>query len=83
MIQNTLSYKFNLTGYHFKEKLFSWDHFLIPSIDNAFGDIDVVFQDNYASCHRAKCVRDFLVDEQIAIMDWPLNNPNLNSIKNM
>lgn len=59
------------------------DHFLIPSIDNAFGDEDVVFQDDNASCHRAKCVRDFLADRQIATMDWPANSPDLNPIENM
>lgn len=59
------------------------DHFLIPSIDNAFGDEDIVFQDDNASCHRAKCVRDFLADRQIATMDWPANSPDLNPIENM
>ena len=38
------------------------DHILIPSIDNAFGDKDVVFKHDNASCHRAKHVRDCLVD---------------------
>ena len=38
------------------------DRFLIPSIGNAFVDEDVVFQDDSASCHRAKRVRDYLAD---------------------
>ena len=33
------------------------DHFLIPSIDNAFEEKDVAFQDDNDSCHRAKSVR--------------------------
>ena len=59
------------------------DHFLIPSIDNAFGDEDAVFQNDNVSCHREKCVRNFLVDRQIATMDWPANSPILNPIENM
>ena len=59
------------------------DHFLIPSIDNAFGDEDVVFQDDNVSCHRAKYVRDFLADRQITTMDWSANSPDLFPIENM
>ena len=59
------------------------DHFLIPSTDNAFGDEDFVFKDDNTSCHRAKCVRDFLANRQIATMNWPANSPDLNPIENM
>ena len=38
------------------------DRILIPSIDNAFGDENVVFQDDNASCHRAKRVKDCRAD---------------------
>ena len=30
------------------------DNFLIPSIENWFGDDEVIFPDDNASCHRAK-----------------------------
>ena len=59
------------------------DHFLIPTIDNAYGDEDVMFQDDKAFWHRVKCVRDFLAYNQIATMDWLANSPNLNPIENM
>ena len=59
------------------------DHFLIPSIDNAVKYEDVVFQDDNTSCHREKCVRDFLADRQIVTMNWPANSPYLSPIENM
>ena len=55
------------------------DHFLIPSIDYAFGDKDA---DN-VSCHRAKCVRDFFADRQIATIYWTANSPDLILIESM
>ena len=59
------------------------DHFLIPSIDSAFGDEDILFLDDNEFCHREKCVRDFLADRRIPFMDWPANIPDLNPIENM
>ncbi len=32
------------------------DTFLIPSIEKKFGDNGVIFQDDNASCHRAKSI---------------------------
>uniref|UniRef100_A0A3B5QEL9 Transposase Tc1-like domain-containing protein n=1 Tax=Xiphophorus maculatus TaxID=8083 RepID=A0A3B5QEL9_XIPMA len=33
------------------------DSFLIPSIEQMFGDDEIIFQDDNASCHRAKTVK--------------------------
>ena len=46
--------------------------FLIPSIENRFGD-EVIFQDDDASCHRAKNVKAFLLERYINSMTWPAN----------
>uniref|UniRef100_A0A672T8Q8 Tc1-like transposase DDE domain-containing protein n=1 Tax=Sinocyclocheilus grahami TaxID=75366 RepID=A0A672T8Q8_SINGR len=57
------------------------DTFLIPSIEKTFGDNDVIFQDDNASCHRAKSVEAFLQERDINSMTWPANNPDLNPIE--
>uniref|UniRef100_A0A8C5I7Z6 Tc1-like transposase DDE domain-containing protein n=1 Tax=Gouania willdenowi TaxID=441366 RepID=A0A8C5I7Z6_GOUWI len=41
------------------------DTFLIPSIERMFGDDDIVYQDDNASCHRAKTVKTFLEERRI------------------
>lgn len=55
------------------------DSFLIPSIENMF----VIFQDDNASCHRAKTVKAFLGERLIQSMSWPANSPDLNPIENL
>ena len=35
------------------------DNFLIPSIENWFGDNEVIFQEDNTSCHRAKEIKAF------------------------
>ncbi len=53
----------------------------IPSIEKKFGD-DAIFQDDNASCHRAKSVKAFLQERHINSMTWPANSPDLNPIEN-
>ena len=36
------------------------NNFLIPLIENWFGDDEIIFQDDYASCHTAKEIKAFL-----------------------
>jgi DDE superfamily endonuclease len=59
------------------------DTFLIPSIERMFGDDDIIFQDDNASCHRAKTVKTFLEERHIRSMSWPANSPYLNPIENL
>ena len=56
---------------------------LITSIENRFGDDDVIFQDGNASCHRAKSVKAFLQEKRISSMTWPGNSPDVNPIENL
>ena len=42
----------------------------IPLIENWFGD-KVIFQDDNASCHRAKRIKVFLQERHIKINDMP------------
>uniref|UniRef100_A0AAR2K6C9 Transposase Tc1-like domain-containing protein n=1 Tax=Pygocentrus nattereri TaxID=42514 RepID=A0AAR2K6C9_PYGNA len=57
------------------------DSFLIPSIEQMFGDDEIIFQDDNASCHRAKTVKAFLGERHIQSMSWPANSPDLNPIE--
>uniref|UniRef100_A0A3B1IEA9 Tc1-like transposase DDE domain-containing protein n=1 Tax=Astyanax mexicanus TaxID=7994 RepID=A0A3B1IEA9_ASTMX len=59
------------------------DSFLIPSIEQMFGDNEIIFQDDNASCHRAKTVKAFLGERHIQSMSWPANSPVLNPIENL
>lgn len=59
------------------------DTFLLPSMEEKFGDDEVIFQDDNASCHSAKSVKAFLQERQINSMTWPANSPDLNPIENV
>ena len=43
----------------------------------------LLFQQDNATCHKAKEVLDFLKQHHIPIMQWPAQSPNLNSIENL
>ena len=59
------------------------DTFLIPSIERMFGNDEIIFQDDNASCHRAKTVKTFLEERHIRSMSWPANSPDVNPIENL
>lgn len=63
------------------------EHYLIPSIEEAFGDSsDFIFQDDNASCHRSKKVKNFFNrngNSPIKTMNCPANSPDLNPIENV
>ena len=54
------------------------DNFLTPSIEDLFGDYEVIFQNDNATCHRAKGIKDFLWERFIKSMTWPVDSQNLN-----
>ena len=41
------------------------------------------FMHNGAPCHRLKLVSAFLPENQVKVLDWPGNSPNLNPIQNL
>ena len=59
------------------------DNFLLTLIENWFGDHEVIFQDDYTSCHRTKGIKFFLRERHIESMARPANSLNLNPIENL
>lgn len=54
---------------------------VLPKIN--FGtDIDLFMHDN-APCHTARLVKDFLVQENVSVLPWPAQSPDLNPIENL
>ena len=42
-----------------------------------------IFMQDDAPCHRSKGAKTFLAENQIKVLDWPGNSPDLNPIKNL
>jgi arsenate reductase-like glutaredoxin family protein len=43
----------------------------------------MVFQQDGASCHTCRQARDFFTEQEINMLDWPANSPDLNPIENI
>ena len=57
---------------------------LIPQLKDWFPDgNNFIFQQDSAPCHTAKSVKKFLSDNNIPLLDWPGNSPDLNPIENL
>lgn len=42
-----------------------------------------IFMQDNAPCHKAKKVISYLKEEEIRVMDWPAQSPDLNPIENV
>ena len=55
---------------------------VLPILRTSVNQPAVFMQDN-APCHTAKSVKTFLSDENVTVMDWPAQSPDINPIQNV
>ena len=58
-------------------------HRVLPQADDWFEGCDWVFQQDLAPCHTAGVVKDFFRDNDVTVLEWPGNSPDLNPIENL
>ncbi len=54
------------------------EHFMLPSADQLFKDVDFIFQQDLAPAHTAKSTKSWLKLPCVGVLDWPENSPDLN-----
>ena len=54
----------------------------VPNLRTAINQPAVFMQDN-AMCHTAKSIKTFLSEEDVTVMEWPAQSPDLNPIENV
>ena len=55
---------------------------VLPVLRNSTKQLCIFMQDN-APCHKAMVVMNFLKAENVTVMDWPPQSPDLNPIENV
>ena len=55
----------------------------IPQMAEWFPNGNGIFMHNAAPCHTAKLVKEYLANQNQAILPWPANSPDINPIENM
>ena len=55
---------------------------LVPVLQNSGIETRVCMQDN-APCLKAQLVKNYLADQEVKVMDWPAQSPDLNQIENL
>ncbi|GFT49673.1 uncharacterized protein TNCV_3368101 [Trichonephila clavipes] len=57
---------------------------LIPQLEERFSNGEpYIFMQNGAPCHTARSIKAFLEEQDIPLLDWPGNSPDMNTIENV
>jgi len=56
---------------------------MLPQVQEWFPNKQYTFMHDSAPCHKARTVSKFLSDNQVKVLDWPGNSPDLNPIENL
>ena len=56
------------------------EHHVIPRLETS-GVFSPIYLQHNASCHKVKPVMNYLMD-QVEVMDWPAQSPDMNPIEN-
>ena len=55
---------------------------VVPNLRTAINP-SAVFMQDYAPCHTTKSVKTFLSEEDVSVMEWPAQSPDMNPIENV
>lgn len=53
----------------------------IPPLSSEFGEF--IYQQDGASCHTARSTKQWLVDNEIPLLEWPSGSPDLSPIETL
>lgn len=56
---------------------------LIPAMQQWYPENNGVFQEDLAPCHSSKISKTFKQENEINVLPWPGNSPDLNPIENL
>ncbi|GFV51736.1 uncharacterized protein TNCV_1320921 [Trichonephila clavipes] len=57
---------------------------LIPQLEEWFPNEEpYIFMQDGALCHTARSIKAFLAEQNIPLLDWPGNSPDMNLIENV
>ena len=55
----------------------------IPQLSEWFPNGECIFMHDGAPCHRSKMVKQYLMEKNVTVLDWPGNSPDMNPIENI